>query len=142
MTFLVAAPMETIWRMPDGVCDSTEKRIVVADDDINAAEAAALVFTEAGFTFHTAYTGLDAVNVAARWRPAAAILDLDMPLGNGWEAADAIRHNDPTLFLVALTADTAYAPWNRSRQGGFDAYFTKPCNFDRLLEIAACRFQS
>jgi ActR/RegA family two-component response regulator len=97
MNLVVTAPMETIWRTPECVCAGLEKKIVLADDDVYAVGATGLAFSDAGFSIRTACTGLDAVNIAAKWWPAAVVLDLHMPLGDGWDGPFGITI--PRSFL-------------------------------------------
>jgi DNA-binding response OmpR family regulator len=140
MTEFQAAPVETIWRIPIRLAEVRERRVLIADDDIRGAHALAIALDEAGFATRTTHTGLDAVTAAKQWKPGAILLDLSMPLGDGWEAAAAIRSYDPEIFLVAHTGFTSRAEWIRSEEIGIDAYFVKPCNLSRLFELLGERF--
>ncbi|SAL12361.1 response regulator [Caballeronia telluris] len=128
-------PRETIWRIPQAASPIEEKRVLIADDDLSATRATMLALEDAGFVVRAAHTGLDAVGVARKWRPATVLLDLTMPLGDGWEAAEVIRASDPGMLLMAHTSSTDYADWQRSRRSGFDAYFVKPTEPARIIEV-------
>jgi CheY-like chemotaxis protein len=128
-------PRETIWRIPPMPTPVEERRVLIADDDIDATRATVLLLEDAGFVVRTAHTGLDAVGVARKWRPFTLLLDLTMPLGDGWEAAEVIRAAHPSMMLMAHTSSTDYADWKRSQVTGFDAYFVKPAEPARIIEV-------
>jgi CheY-like chemotaxis protein len=64
-----------------------------------------------------------------------------MPLGNGWEAAQAIRSFERDALLVAHSSYTSLQECLRAQRAGFDAYFVKPCSLDRLIGLINSRFQ-
>ena len=128
-------PRETIWRIRQVASPTDERRVLIADDDISATRATVLALEDAGFVVRAAHTGLDAVGVARKWRPATVLLDLTMPLGDGWEAAEVIRAADPTMLLMAHTSSSDFADWERSQRTGFDAYFVKPTEPGRIIKV-------
>jgi DNA-binding NarL/FixJ family response regulator len=81
------------------------------------------------------------VAIARGRKPGAVILDLSMPLGNGWEAAQAIRSFDREALLVAHSSYTSLQECRRAQRAGFDAYFVKPCSLERLIQLINLRFQ-
>lgn len=97
----LAAPAETTWRLPSSLPPAFPRTLLIADDDIASSHGIGLVLGDAGFLVDFAHTGLDAVSVVRNRRPGAVILDLSMPLGDGWEAAQAIRSFDQEILLVA-----------------------------------------
>jgi CheY-like chemotaxis protein len=141
MDAFLAAPGETTWRLPSSLPSSAPRTLLIADDDIASAHALRLVLTEAGFMIDLAHTGRDAVAVTRHRRPGAIIMDLSMPLGDGWEAAQTIRSFDSEVLLIAHSSFTALGELRRTQEAGFDASFVKPCRIARLIELIKVRFR-
>jgi CheY-like chemotaxis protein len=81
------------------------------------------------------HTGLDAVTLARKWRPGVVLLDLMMPLGDGWEAAEAIRAIDLDMLLLAHTSRTDPEDLTRAQRTGFNGYFVKPTALERMIDL-------
>ncbi|HTT04644.1 MAG TPA: ATP-binding protein [Steroidobacteraceae bacterium] len=104
------------------------RRILIADDNGDAAESLAMLLRLNGHDVRVAHDGREAITLAHVFRPHVALLDLGMPQMNGYEAARAIRreHWGADMILVALTG------WGQDRDkqqalgAGFDHHFTKP----------------
>ena len=116
-------------------------RILVADDNRDAADSLASMLRLAGHEVRIAYDGREAVELAESFRPELALLDIGMPRLNGYDAAQAIRENarqksHDDLLLVALTGWGQPEDKRRSRSAGFDYHFVKPLDpaeLDRIL---------
>ncbi len=78
---------------------------------------------------------LDAVTLARKWRPGVVLLDLMMPLGDGWEAAEAIRAIDLDLLLIAHTSCTNDEDRSRAQRTGFNGYFVKPTELENMIAL-------
>ncbi|WP_250494361.1 response regulator [Caballeronia sp. GAWG1-1] len=126
---------EAVWQMPERSADSGEPRVLIADDDMNATRAICLALEDADLTVRAAHTGLDAVTAVRKWRPGVVLLDLMMPLGDGWEVAEVIRAADPAMLLIAHTSRTSREDQTRARLKGFNGYFVKPTELDRLIAV-------
>jgi PAS domain S-box-containing protein len=114
-------------------------RIVVADDNIDAAGAMADVMDMLGHSCSVAYDGVQAVEMARSMRPDAVFLDIGMPHLNGYEAAAAIRRI-PELdgaVLIALTGWGGADERAKSAAAGFNHHITKPASLDTLDAILA-----
>lgn len=115
----------------------TIPKIVIADDNVpNLELLRAILDGEA--ELHCAMDGVEAVALVQRHRPRLAILDLQMPVLDGYGALAAIRSASPETkpFLVALTASAMSQDRERALQAGFDAFVTKPVEpvpFRRLV---------
>jgi DNA-binding response OmpR family regulator len=101
------------------------KKILVVDDDKNICELLKLYITKEGYEVIFAYDGSEAVNIAKEQKPNLIILDVMMPVINGWEACKLIRQftDVPIIMLTAL--DTL----DNKVQGlsiGADDYIVKP----------------
>src|SRR5690348_7423099 len=94
-------PSQALWQIPVRAACEDEPRVLIADDDIDATRAICLALEDAEFSVRAVYTGLDAVTVVRKWRPGVVLLDLMMPLGDGWEVAEAIRAIDLSMLLIA-----------------------------------------
>jgi len=117
--------------------DRRALRILVADDNIDAADAMADVMAMLGHTCEVAYDGRQAVEAARRQRHDAVFLDIGMPNLNGYEAAAAIRQI-PELdgaVLIALTGWGGADERAKSAAAGFDHHFTKPASLDTLESL-------
>jgi CheY-like chemotaxis protein len=111
--------------------------VLVADDNVDAADVLAFLLTECGYTVQTAYDGLAAMKTADEWRPDAAVLDIKMPGATGHEVARWIRQQPwgGETLLVALTAYGSPADREQTRAAGFDVHLVKPASPADLLDI-------
>jgi CheY-like chemotaxis protein len=125
----------TIWQLPAPSMRHDEPRVLIADDDLEATRAICLALEDADFTVRAVHTGLDAVTLARKWRPGVVLLDLMMPLGDGWEAAEAIRAIDLDMLLLAHTSRTDPEDMTRAHRTGFNGYFVKPTELDRMIDL-------
>jgi signal transduction histidine kinase len=104
-----------------------QRRILVADDNVDAAESLAMLLRLDGHEVELATNGTDALQVFERTRPEVAILDIGMPGLSGYEVAQRIRgngHNE--VLLIAVTGWGQDADKARATEAGFDHHFTKP----------------
>ncbi len=120
----------------------TMKKILVVDDVHDVADATAELLALHGHHVRTAYDGRQAVSCASRERPDVVILDLNMPVLDGFGAARAIRdmYPSPPPLLIALSALTHLSSDSKLRDCGFDRFLTKPADVEELsalIEAAA-----
>ena len=133
----VAAPAE-------GQADAARLRVLVVDDNVDAAHMLQAVLEMSGHQVAVAFDGASALAQAADFRPAAVFLDIGLPDRNGVEVAQALRGIDglEQAMLVALTGWGAEEDRQRSAAAGFDEHLTKPAELERLhevLRVAAAR---
>ncbi len=105
------------------------RRILVVDDNVDGADSLAMVLSHPHYQIRTAYHGAQAVAVAAEFKPHLIILDINMPVMNGFEAARTLRVADPagtTLRLIALTGMVAPTDRVEALNSGFDMILPKP----------------
>lgn len=117
--------------------DASEYKVLIADDNQDAADSLALVVRMWGYRVHVAHSGATALELARRERPDACILDIGMPELSGYELARQIRAERwgrPTL-LLALTGWAQAEDVERARAAGFDAHLTKPVELTRLQAL-------
>jgi CheY-like chemotaxis protein len=113
-------------------------RVLVVDDNQDAAESLAILLRHAGCDVRTAHDGLEAVGAAAVFRPEVAILDLGLPGLNGYEVARRIRKDLGTgVLLIAVTGWGQDEDRRRTAAAGFDHHLTKPVELDELRRLLA-----
>jgi PAS domain S-box-containing protein len=113
-------------------------RILVADDNIDAADSLALMLRMMGNEVRTVHDGAQAVDEAEAFRPDLALLDIGMPRISGYDVARRIRAErwGARMVLVALTGWGQDEDKRLAREAGFDHHFTKPvspANLEKLL---------
>jgi CheY-like chemotaxis protein len=115
------------------------RRVLVADDNPDAAESLAMMLRLAGHEVHTAHDGQEAVEVASWFRPDVALLDIGMPRLNGYDACRRIREQPWGwgILVVALTGWGQEEDKRRATEAGFDHHLTKPVDPAALERILA-----
>jgi len=118
---------------------SSAKRILVVDDNRDSADSMAMILQIDGYATHTAYDGLQALEVAASFRPDVVLLDIGLPGLNGYEACRRIREqaSGRPLQLVALTGWGQDEDRKKTAEAGFDVHLVKPVDYDQLLKLLA-----
>ncbi|HEX3481936.1 MAG TPA: ATP-binding protein [Kofleriaceae bacterium] len=109
-------------------------RILVVDDNEDAADLLASALEIMGYTARVAHDGPAALKLAAEFDPDLALLDIGLPVMDGYELARRL-HDDPGLRRVPLVAVTGYgqpADRQRSEDAGFDAHLVKPIDIERV----------
>ena len=116
----------------------TEKlRVLIVDDQRDAADGLARVLSAMGHTALAAYNALDALVEAKDFGPEVAIVDISMPGFDGYDLVAELPKRHPQAVLVALTG---LPPTEVQERGGFDHVLTKPADagaLGRLLETIA-----
>ena len=115
----------------------TTHRILVADDNRDAAESMGMLLRLMGNEVRTVYDGLEAVEEAATFRPDVIVLDIGMPKLNGYDAARKIREqrwSDGTM-LVALTGWGQEEDKRKAAEAGFHRHFRKPLDPAELQRL-------
>jgi PAS domain S-box-containing protein len=123
---------------PHDTCVTTgARRVLVVDDNRDAAESLAMFLKLSGHETHIAHDGLEAVDKAAQLSPDIILLDIGLPKINGFEAARRIREQSQgkTLVLVALTGWGQDADRQKSREAGFNAHIVKPVDAAVLANL-------
>ncbi|HEY4215023.1 MAG TPA: response regulator [Steroidobacteraceae bacterium] len=117
--------------------DRVKRRILLADDNNDALESLATLLQLGGHDVVTASNGALALECAERHRPEVMLLDIGMPLVDGYEVARRIRVQPwgQQITLVALTGWGQDSDRRRSREAGFDSHLVKPLDMDKLTEL-------
>jgi len=114
-------------------------RVLVADDNIDAAQTLSVLIELGGHEVCVAHDGQEAVELADRFQPELVFLDIGMPRMDGYQAARAIRAR-PDLARVPLVAVTGWGADDdrrRSREAGFDEHLLKPAMPEQVGAILA-----
>ena len=118
---------------------TTANRILVVDDNRDAATSLALLLKISGHETQTAHDGLEAVEVAAAFRPDVVLLDISLPKLSGHDACRRIRQQSwgKNMVLVALTGWGQDEDRRQSKEAGFDHHMVKPVDFAALMSLLA-----
>jgi CheY-like chemotaxis protein/two-component sensor histidine kinase len=113
------------------------RRILVADDNRDAAESLAIILRLEGHEVDLAHDGQAALRAYAERRPDVALLDIGMPRTNGFDVAREIRATPggERVLLIAITGWAQDSDKAQSRAAGFDHHLTKPIEPDALIGL-------
>jgi CheY-like chemotaxis protein len=114
-------------------------RVLVVDDNPDAAHTLTALLRMAGHDAHKAGSGAEALKLAAELRPEAAVLDIGMADMNGYALATKLRSQPwgAGMTLVALTGREAADNSAQARDAGFDYHLTKPATLEQVLDAFA-----
>jgi PAS domain S-box-containing protein len=114
---------------------SVQSRIVVADDNLDAAESLAMLLRLHGHEVHVANDGESALALLEKVRPRVALLDVGMPKLTGHEVAAQTRSAawGSAITLIALTGWGQESDRNSALAAGFDSHFVKPVDSEAIL---------
>jgi len=119
--------------------DGSTQRVLVVDDNRDAADSLAMLLKFSGHDVRVAYDGAEALDIAREFQPTTALLDIGMPGMDGYSVARRIRE-DPRFGGVALIALTGFGQEQdrlRSLSAGFDHHLTKPADLNVLERLFA-----
>ncbi|MGD9942052.1 MAG: response regulator [Burkholderiaceae bacterium] len=116
-------------------------RVLVVDDNVDAAESLALVLECEGFDVACVHDGLAALHWIERERPQAVLLDLGLPSIDGLEVARRVRAGPlgQDVLLIAVSGYGRDEDHASTRAAGFDAHLVKPVPPDAILEMLGSR---
>lgn len=120
---------------------SRDARVLVVDDDADIREVVAAVLEDDGYRVDTASNGAEALRKAKKHRPDAIILDVTMPVMDGWQflaqwRTRPARHRAPVLVVSVLR------DWRAALDRGAKAYLSKPFDLERLEMTLASVLQA
>jgi PAS domain S-box-containing protein len=116
---------------------ATGRKVLVVDDNRDAAQMLSLLLTKKGHTVRTAFDGLEAIVSAGTFQPEVMLLDIGLPNLNGYEVAKRIRQEvwGKEVFLVALTGWGQEEDRRRSTEAGFNKHLVKPVDMNELDNV-------
>lgn len=109
--------------------------LLVEDNEMNR-DMLSRRLVKRGFDLQMAVNGQEGVDMAIAGRPDLILLDMSLPVIDGWEAARQIKTNPATqaIPIIALTAHAMAGDREKAMAAGCDDYDTKPVDLERLLE--------
>ena len=113
-------------------------RILIVDDDVNAADALASLLHSTGYgDARVAHTGATALALAVEFLPTVLLVDLELPDMSGYELARRLSQHPrlQNLRLIALTANSEHPGRELAREAGIERYLIKPVGSEDLEEL-------
>ena len=110
------------------------KLLLVEDNEMNR-DMLSRRLERKGYAVAIAINGQQAVDMASADSPALILMDMSLPVLDGWEATRRIKANDATrnIPIIALTAHAMQGDEQKAKEAGCDDYDTKPVELPRLL---------
>ncbi|HSG91992.1 MAG TPA: ATP-binding protein [Pseudomonadales bacterium] len=130
--------LESSWRIEEGPADGwvfAPQRVLVVDDGEENRSLLELVLGEAGLVVECATNGREALERTAGSAYAAILMDVQMPVMDGYAAVAAMRERGLEMPIVALTAHAMKGTEERCRAAGYSDYLPKPIDLDALLGL-------
>ena len=136
-----SAALEFRDEAPQAAASGSREPIVIADDNVDAAESLAALLELEGYAVHVAHDGMQAFQIASEVKPVACFLDIGMPGMDGYELARRLKATSEGagMFLVATTGWGKAEDKRRSEEAGFDLHMTKPIDVVRAARALADR---
>jgi signal transduction histidine kinase len=121
---------------PGGETTSGARKVLVVDDNADAADTLGALLGMDGFDVQVVYDGMAAVNAAMATIPDVVVMDIGMPGIDGYEAAHMLREQPggKKMILVALTGWGQSTDRHRATQAGFDHHLVKPVDYEQLTK--------
>ena len=134
---LLGQPAEAAAPPPVGISVKRQRRIVIVEDNADAREMLQMLLSVEGHEVDSAEDGRDGLALIERLQPDVALIDIGLPLLNGYDVARTLRARSqgPPVLLVALTGYGQPEDRQRALAAGFDEHLIKPVNLDRLTQI-------
>ena len=131
------APAEASDGAPLETAPQAALRVVIVDDNADAADSLAMVLGLEGHEVRTAGDGMAGLALIREFGPQAVILDIGLPLLNGYEVARRIRdeHEEADILLIAVTGWGQQQDKQTAVAAGFDHHFTKPVDPRELQRV-------
>ncbi len=123
-----------MWHASAPVGIKIGKRVLVVDDDASIRELLSTVLEDDGYEVMPAANGEDALAVCARWRPDVIVLDLMMPVMDGWTFAKRLRERDDIPIVVLSAANDLE---RHAKSVGAIEVIGKPFDLDQLIPKVA-----
>jgi PAS domain S-box-containing protein len=112
-------------------------RVLVVDDNVDAADSIALLLSIDGFEAHSVHGAVAALDTVVSFEPDVVLLDIGLPVMDGYEVAQRLRSRIPVerMRIVALSGYGQQTDRDRAAQAGFDDYLVKPVEPTALTEF-------
>lgn len=115
------------------------RRVLVIEDSPDGRESLRVLLELWGYQVEVADDGEQGVRKALEWRPDAALVDIGLPLLDGFGVARALRSQlGRSVLLVAITGYSSHQARAEAVAVGFDAYLTKPADPEKIRSLLGC----
>lgn len=111
--------------------DGHQNTVLVVDDDTSILDTVSSILSGEGYDVVSAATGQEALAAVARRQPLLILLDMRMPVMDGWAVARALREQGIKVPIVVMTAAESAERW--ADEVGAEGYLAKPFGLDELL---------
>jgi CheY-like chemotaxis protein len=120
-----------------GLAADAGRRVLVVDDNQDAADTLALLLELMGHRTRTAHDGLAALDAAAEFEPEVVLLDIGLPKMNGYDVCREMRKQPwgRNIYLVALTGWGQAEDQRKASEAGFDRHLVKPVEESVLQKL-------
>jgi PAS domain S-box-containing protein len=140
--FIVRLPLSQRVQAPEGAegaaaveSPDATLRMLVIDDNVDAANSLCLLLQSMGHAVRAAYDGPSGIAMAQEFSPDAVLLDIGMPVMSGYDVARALRASGSRHIIVAVTGWGHEAAKRQAREAGFDHHLVKPVSETELGEV-------
>jgi PAS domain S-box-containing protein len=110
-------------------------RILAVDDNVDAANSLSLLLKSMGHETRAVYDGPSGIAMAQEFAPDVVMLDIGMPVMNGYDVARALRTASLRYVLIAVTGWGHEAAKRQAREAGFDHHLVKPVSEGEVIEL-------
>jgi signal transduction histidine kinase/CheY-like chemotaxis protein len=120
-------------------CQASTRRVLIVDDNEDGADLLDVALQTMGHTTRVAHDGPEALEAARDFHPDVALIDIGLPVMDGYEVARRLRamFDGACPKLVAVTGYGQESDRQRAREAGFDRHLVKPVELSRLAELIA-----
>jgi CheY-like chemotaxis protein len=125
-------------KMPSDPASCSEgklHRLLVVDDNDDAAGMLATLLSMEGHSVRVAHDGKAALNMAEEFQPEICLCDIGLPEMNGYELASRLRSLFPQSLLISISGWGREEDRRRSQESGFNYHLVKPINFEDLMDL-------
>lgn len=115
-----------------GAGQRADARVLVVDDDVSILDTISSILTSEGYQVMAASGGREALAMMRSWHPTLVLLDMRMPVMDGWAVARAMREGGSMAQIVVMTAAESARRW--ADEIGAAGHLAKPFDLDELIE--------
>ena len=134
---VLSKPSVAAQPIPAAAEPSPERRIMIVDDNRDAADSLAMLMEITGNKTYMAHDGVEAVEAIEKHRPEVVLLDIGLPGLTGHEVCRRVREQPwgKDIVMIALTGWGQEDDRRKSEEAGFNGHLVKPVDYDKLLEL-------
>ena len=111
-----------------------EIHVLIAEDNVLNQRIIEILIKRKGWSYTLVADGSEAVSACFEGDYDVVLMDIDMPVMNGWDATIEIRKNDPKIPIIALTAYSEESFKKKSFECGMNLFLSKPYNKEEIYE--------